>query len=107
MFLPVQWVKPENTIHVQTCAVHACLDIHERHRVYMISLDVGQRPEKSCMHERFAHGLTLFTRFGQWIKKKRDKAYFFLFRQEFLVGGLFDTRVSLIISILGNNINLL
>ncbi len=21
------WVKPENTIHVQTCAVHACLDI--------------------------------------------------------------------------------
>jgi hypothetical protein len=59
------------------------------------------------MHERCAHGLALFTRFGQRIKKKRDMAYFFLFHQEFLVGGLFDTRVSLIISILGNNINLL
>jgi hypothetical protein len=27
-------------------------------------------------------------------QKKRDMASFFLFRQEFLVGGLFDTRVS-------------
>jgi hypothetical protein len=46
------------------------------------------------MHESCAHGLALFTRFGWQIKKLRDMASFFLFRQEFLAGGLFDTRVT-------------
>jgi hypothetical protein len=38
------------------------------------------------MHERCAHGLALFTRFGRQIKKKRYVLLsFFLFCQEFLV----------------------
>jgi hypothetical protein len=71
-----EWASPENTFDVRTCAVHACLDMHEQHAVYMISPDVGQFLEKSCMHERCAHELAFFQDLAGG-KNKSDMAYFF------------------------------
>jgi hypothetical protein len=65
-----KWARPENTFQVRTCAVHACLDMHERRAVYTISPDVGQHLEKSCTHEWCTHGKALFSLFVRRIKKK-------------------------------------
>ncbi len=37
--------------------------MHERCTVYTISTDIGQRLEKTCMHQRGAHEVAIF----KWI----------------------------------------
>jgi hypothetical protein len=93
--------------------------MHEQRAVYTISPDVGQRLEKSCMHERCAHELAFFQDLaggqrrekscmhercahelaffqdlagGQ--KKNSDLAYFFFCAKNSWFGGLINTRVS-------------
>ncbi len=67
--LELYWVIPENTFHVQTCAVHVCLGMHERCRVYTFSPDVGPRLEKTCMREWCTHGIAFSQDLATGVKK--------------------------------------
>ncbi len=63
-----------------TCRRKA-LDIHEWRHVYTISPDVGQRLEKSCMHERCAQCTWIGSFYKIWPvdQKKRNMACFFFY----------------------------
>ncbi len=80
-----QWVKPENAFVLHVCAVDVCLDMHQRRAVYTFAPDVGQRLEQTCIQLGCAHELAFFPRFGRWIKKKTDMAYFFFVPRILLV----------------------